>query len=96
MAYDVDEVVRLQTTIRNSAGALADPTTVSLEVRPPGSTVTTYTYAGGQITKASTGVYFYDLTLNESGRWYYRWLSTGTPAVVEEDELIVDRSLVNS
>jgi hypothetical protein len=54
-----------------------DPTTVTLRVTTPSQTTATYTYALGQITKTSTGVYTKDIACSEAGTWSYEWVGTG-------------------
>lgn len=59
------------------AGVATDPTTVSLDVTDPTGSTTTYTYAGGQITKVSTGKYTKDIASSADGEWQYVWTGTG-------------------
>jgi hypothetical protein len=93
--YRRGTVKRITGTFRDIADALADPTTVTLKVVAPDSvtlidTETSYTYAGGTVSKLSTGVYYKDLTLAVDGHHYIRWESTGTPTVAnEEPEFLV-------
>lgn len=90
--YTVGTTIRVTGTFRNVAGDLADPSTVTFKYRKPGvTTVTTVTYAGGGVTKSSTGVYYIDLatTDDENGVWAYRWSSTGNPATAIESEFAV-------
>jgi hypothetical protein len=54
-----------------------DPTTISLTVTTPAQVPTTYTHAGGTITKSSTGVYTKDIACTEDGTWTYEWTGTG-------------------
>lgn len=61
-----------------------DPTTVTCKVRTPSGTTTTYTYAGGQITKDSTGVYHKDIELTEVGFYWIDFEGTGTVDVVQQ------------
>lgn len=80
MAYSRDTEVELKGTFYDetqSPHVVADPTAVTLEVLDPAGTLTSYTYAAAQVTKDSTGVYSYLLTLDASGAWYYRYKGTG-------------------
>ena len=61
----------------------ADPTTVTVIVTDPTGTATTYTYAGGTVTKASTGVYTKTGTCSTAGRWHAKIIGTGTVAKTE-------------
>lgn len=47
---------------------LFDPASVVLTVRSPSGVVTT-----PAPSKDSTGVYHADITVDESGRWWYEW-----------------------
>lgn len=78
----VGDTIRLTNSFY-SAGALADPGTVTLVVvDPSGNTEGTYTYAGGTVTKSVTGVYYKDLAVDEDGVWEFTW--TGTSPVADK------------
>ncbi len=79
----VGDSANLTKTFTDSGGDAADPTTVSLTVTTPVGVATTYTYAGGQITKSGTGVYTKAITSTEAGTWRYVW--SGAGAVVDTD-----------
>jgi hypothetical protein len=64
------------------AGTPTDPTLISLAVTDPSANTDTYTYAAGTVTKASTGSYYKDVTVDEDGVWKYTWTGTGTAADV--------------
>jgi hypothetical protein len=87
--YDKGDLVRLSVAFTNSAGTATDPTTVTLKVKAPGTALATYTYALGQVTKSATGSYYKDVSLNASGRWWYRWEGTGAVETAEEGWLEV-------
>jgi uncharacterized protein YfaS (alpha-2-macroglobulin family) len=84
MPFYVGETVRGTRVFTNFAGVVADPATVSLTVKKPLGTTTTYTYAGGTITKTAIGTYHKDIDLDEDGRWQWRWATTGDPAEVAQ------------
>jgi hypothetical protein len=83
--FDINSVVRLQGAFKNASDAAADPTTITLKYEDPSANETTLTFAATELTKASTGVYYFDLTVDESGTWYYRFESTGVPKTSAED-----------
>lgn len=83
-SYDIGDAVRLTGTFRNAAGTLTDPTTVTLKHEDPSGNETSLTYAGGTVTKSSTGIYYADVTVDESGTWKYKWIGTGTVAQADE------------
>lgn len=81
--YDIGDTVRLANVFTQSGTAI-DPTAVTLVVRLPDATQTSYTYAGNTITKDSTGHYHVDVSTTIAGIYRYRWTSTGTGAASEE------------
>lgn len=58
-------------------GTLTDPTTVTLTVRKPSGTTTSYTYAAAAVSRISLGVYRKNLTLDERGVWLFTFTGTG-------------------
>ena len=81
--FVVGDTVTLTNTFAVS-GVATDPTTVSLVVTDPTGTATSYTYAGGTITKSSTGLYTKNITASAAGLWSYTWTGTGTAADVAD------------
>jgi hypothetical protein len=62
-------------------GVATDPSTVTFKYRDPSGTITTVgpvagASGGSGITRVSAGVYTYDVTLNDAGRWYARFEGT--------------------
>ena len=71
------------------AKVATDPTTVTLRVRRPSGTETSYVYGDDDaIEQESDGVYSASVALDEAGRWAFRWEGTG--AVVAAAESILD------
>ena len=65
--------------IRDAAGVLTNPTTISVIVRDPTSVETSYT--GGSIVNQSTGIYLFtypSALANLPGEWHIKVVSTGT------------------
>lgn len=91
-AYDKGDAVRFKATFTDVDGAAADPATITLEVKNPAGTISTYVYGTDPITRESTGVYHYDKTIDQTGIWYYRWVGTGTGSQVAEESSITVRS----
>lgn len=58
-------------------GTLTDPTTVTLTVTTPAGVATPYTWAGGTVTRTSTGIFTKDIACSEAGTWLYLWVGTG-------------------
>ncbi len=76
LEYDLNDAPTFRCEFQVSS-VDTDPTTVSLLVRKPDGTTTTYTYSA-TITKDSTGNYSKQVTLDQRGIWYYAWTGTGT------------------
>ena len=75
-----ENVVRLSVEFTNSSGTAVDPDAVSLWYDDPSGNPTEVSSP----TKASTGNYYYDLTLDEAGQWLWRWEGTGANAAVDQ------------
>lgn len=101
-SYDTGDVVRLgnhstntdTSAFTDALGVATDPTGVTLVVdKPDGTTTTTYTYAGSPaLSKESTGRYYVDVQLDQSGMWAYRLAGTGTAQAADEGQLHVRKS----
>jgi len=90
---DIGDTLRLAVTFRNSASAVADPTTVTLKIREPNGTETDYVYGTDiEVSRDSAGAYRFDLMLDASGDWYVRWIGTGAVATATEERIRVARS----
>lgn len=91
--YVQGELVRVWGRFKNFQGALTDPTTISILVRTPepNGATTTYTFAGGQVLKLETGVYYYDVdTSSKSGVWSYRVVGTGALQAAGQGQFTAD------
>ena len=90
------QTVKFTASFYDAGGTLINPDTVTFRVRQPDATTTTYTYAGGSVTRDSTGVYSVVLTLaavdSLQDVWFRRWASTGTYAQAFETSFRVLRS----
>lgn len=93
--YDVGDVVKLTCSFSVDEQE-TDPTTVTLTVKRPSGIVTSYTFAAGDITKSSTGVYTMDIAITEPGLWWYEWLGTGTAASAEQGNFVVRKRMAKA
>ena len=75
--YDINDTVTVRATFTVD-DVNTDPTTISLAVTDPSGNVANYTYAGGTVTKDSTGVYSKGIVVDEAGEWVYTFTGTGT------------------
>ena len=74
--YDIGDYARLSATF-TSAGVYLDPTLVTLKVKDPTGTVTTYTFGTSPILiRHDTGQYRFDYNITMAGTHYYRWSGT--------------------
>jgi len=89
--YDINDKVKLEITFTQNSVA-ADPTAVTLKVQDPSGNETSYTYALGQITKAATGNYYKEISVDEAGEWYYRFEGTGGVVAAGENMFYVRQS----
>ena len=89
--YDKEDLVRLTGNFTVSS-TLTDPTAITLLIIDPNRATGTYTYAAGQLTQASTGIYYMDVSLDQVGRWDYRFEGTGTVQAAVDGALLVGRT----
>lgn len=87
--FDIGDLPRLEVTFRDAAGALANPGSVALRILKPDGTVITPTP-----TSDTIGVYYYDLSLDLSGWWTYRFIGSGANQASDEGRLFVRKPLV--
>ncbi|MEU6527872.1 hypothetical protein ABZ869_01605 [Streptomyces sp. NPDC046928] len=73
MSYDLGAVVPLGTTVRDSAGALANAGDMTLIITLPDQSTLTVP----SVAPASTGTYAYDYPAVQAGRHAVRWVATG-------------------
>ena len=95
--YDVGDavVIRTDPVFKDSGGTAADPTTVTLNVREPDGTVTSYTYALAEITRAGAGDYYKVITLDAAGIWSWEFVGTGAVAAATSGSFRVRVSAVS-
>lgn len=86
--YNIGDLLRLKATFTDIAGVEADPTAITLKVKAPSGTVTTYTYPG-TVVRQSTGVYYYDFPVTASGTHFYNWAGTGAYTAADEASFVV-------
>lgn len=92
MDYNPGDIVRVYTDpgFTNAAGALADPTTITMRWRVAGGVETSWVYGtNAEVVKDSTGVYHADIPITTVGLHYYQWEGTGAVATVEGETFMV-------
>lgn len=80
--FDVDTQLRA-TAVFSIDKVLTDPTAVTFFLKNPGGTIADYVYGtDAEVTKQSTGIYRFRITLTAAlggaGQWYCRVEGTGT------------------
>ena len=93
-SYDQGDKVRLSCAFTNDGTTPTDPTALTLKVKTPDGVTATYTYAGGDITKDSSGNFHKDVSASQYGHWYYRWEATGAVEQATEGEFWVAKPTV--
>lgn len=88
-SFDKGDLVRITATFRNAADALTDPTSVTFRHQSPSGTTTSKTFAAGEVTRDSLGVFYYEWVPDASGMWSWRFEGTGAVAQVDEGEFMV-------
>ena len=80
--YEIDTEVEFGATFTvEGTGVPIDPTTVVLFVKSPDGVTSTYT----GLTRTGVGVYAFDLTLDQSGTYVYKWQGKGSVEVTSPD-----------
>ena len=75
---DVGDLIRLFATFTNYDKEPIDPTTIIVKVKQPSGSILPYEgYNPGPIVRTSLGNFYLDVSVIESGTWYYRWEATG-------------------
>lgn len=90
----VNTAVRVAVNFQDDDRTDVDPSTVTFKLMGPAGTSTSYVYGtDAALTKSSVGDYYIDVTPDQSGRWFYRWESTGTfTTIAIEGSFIVQAS----
>ncbi len=75
---DVGDVVKVDVLTYDSADALANPTTLVVQVQTPSGTTTSYTYGtDSELTRTATGTHQLLHTITASGTHQVRAVTTG-------------------
>lgn len=77
--YYKGQKARFTGSFTNASGLPVDPTSVTFKTRDPNGTVESHV-----ADHDGVGTYHHDVTLNQSGDWYWRWEATGTVDAVTE------------
>ena len=92
LLYDRGDVVRLTANFTNLSNTPSDPSAVILRIKQPDASISVHNFPSGDIVKDSTGVYHFDLSISDSGDYYYRFEGTGSVQAAGETLFHVRRS----
>lgn len=93
--YYVNSPIRLSISFLEDDGDDVDPTTITLKTRSPAGVEASYVYqTDDEVQRVSAGHYTGDVTPDESGRWRYRWESTGTGKTIAQEGVFLVQASV--
>jgi hypothetical protein len=91
--YNQGDLIRTRALFTTADGIPADPTTVTVKIKDPAKAITSKVYdTDPEVVKLGTGSYQYDHLIDQSGRWYYSWIGTGTVQVSAQQSFVIRRS----
>lgn len=85
--YTSGDLVRCSAAFTDAAGAPVNPTTVTGFTKTPAGIISPQS-----VTHDSLGNYHFDVSVSESGTWYYRLVGTGAAQAAAEGRFIVAES----
>ena len=82
----INSPIALTANFQSAAGSDVDPTTVTLRLMDPLGVETTYVYGtDDELVRDNSGDYTATVTPDSSGRWFFRWQTTGTNLIVASE-----------
>jgi hypothetical protein len=91
--YEKGDLVTVKAEFKDSDGVNINPTSVFVQYKDPEGNTTTKQYGVDTgFRRPSTGLYEYDVDANQSGKWHYRWYSTGLGQAADEHSFTVKTS----
>jgi hypothetical protein len=95
--YTLGELVRLTATFTDpfNSDLTIDPEEVSALLRKPSGVEATYLYGTDPALKRlSRGVYYLEVSANQTGTWYYQFLSSGEGQAADDDSFTVSETQI--
>lgn len=89
--YDVGDTIRLQARFTDTGGNPIDPDSVTIMVRHPDESESSL-----PLEHPSSGVYYSDFTITDSGTYRWRVFSTGSLAMAGESVFTARRQWVGA
>jgi len=92
--YDIGDLVKvIGTFTKTSDDSVIDPTVIRAYYKNPSGITTSLVFGvDGALEKEGIGIYFVEISITESGNWYYRFSGTGNAQGGEETHFKVVRS----
>lgn len=96
--YNVGSQVRITGTFTNpnASDDPVDPTTITIYYKDPSGNITELSGTDSDVTNSSTGVYYTDITIDESGTWIYRFVGTGAAVAADEGYFLVEDLFIDT
>lgn len=85
MIYDVGDLVKLSTVLKDTSGVVNNAATMTLAVTKPDATTTSPSVTN----TGSGGVYTANVTIDQAGTWTYVWTASGAVVAVEPGQFTV-------
>lgn len=76
--YDAGDIVRISVAFAALGGQGVDPSSIYLALKTPSGVESRGFGSDERIVKVSTGNFFFDLSADLPGDYFYRWFSTGS------------------
>lgn len=93
MTIYTDTTVRLTASFAGFDGLNLDPTTVTVRVKPPAAIVVSSAYPAINWVHPETGVYAFDLPVDDAGVWQFSFEGGGSVVAYNEASFtVIDRS----
>lgn len=88
--YDVGDKIRISGDFTDINDEDIDPTVTTFKFTDPSGNTTTYIYeTDDELARDSLGHFHVDISIDEAGTWYYRWIGTGAVQAAEEGHFTV-------
>lgn len=76
----------ISASFQDADGVAVDPDTVTFKAMSPSGVQSSYVYqTDDEVERESAGNYNATVTPDEPGRWFYRWITTGTGKVIASE-----------
>lgn len=86
----VGDTKRIAINFQDDDGNDVDPDALTFKLLSPSGELTTAVYGtDAAVVRLSTGDYHVDVVPDESGRWHWRWVSTGANAATATEGTLV-------